>query len=624
MAESDPYFIKKWGAGYFDKNEKGNIVVKPNRKDSGGDLYELVQSLVAQGIEAPILVRFNDILRDRIQHLNKAFQSAIKKYRYRGSYQMVYPIKANPQRHVVDIIQQSGQEFDLGLEVGSKPELIAVLSMECKANMLLLCNGYKDREYIMLALMAVQLGMRTIITLEQPYELNLVLKTAEEMGVEAEIGVRMKLSAKGTGKWESSGGEYSKFGLFCHEIVAVAEELKAQGKAHWLKLVHFHLGSQITTIKSIKKAMLEASRIYTEIAQEAPSLEFFDVGGGVAVDYDGSKSRSDSSMNYSIEEYARDVVSQIGEACLAAKISDPTIITESGRATVAHHSVLITEVIDVTSPTGVVGKVPLLQTNHEILTSLNSLKNDLNLKNCREIFHDVIDLKERILEEFVHGKLTLSERACAEVLCRCLFVEIRELYRQLTDIPDELEALDKILIATYFCNFSVFQSLPDSWAIGQLFPITPIHRLNEEPTQRAIISDLSCDSDGKISTFIGKKKPVHHLNLHEYTGTPYYLGIFLVGAYQEILGGLHNLFGDTNVVHAEIDETGRWAISRLVEGDAIEEVLSYVQYNMERQKDQMNAMIEQSIKKGRISLAESAQIKKRFKEALESYTYLVV
>lgn len=624
MSEEEPFFVKRWGAGYFDVNGNGNIVVKPNRHEPGGDLYELVKSLVAQGIEAPIQIRFNGILRDRIHQLNSAFQSAIKKYRYRNTYQMVYPIKANPQRHVVDIILQSGQEYLLGLEVGSKPELIAVLSMEYAPGMLLLCNGYKDREYIMLALMAAKLGMRAIITLEQPYELNLVLKTAAELGVEAEIGFRMKLSAKGTGKWESSGGEHSKFGLFCHEIIAASEKLKVEGKSHWLKLLHFHLGSQMTTIKSIKKAMVEAARIYTDLAAAHPCLTFFDVGGGLAVDYDGTNSRADSSMNYTVEEYARDVVSNIGEACLAAGINDPIIVTESGRATVAHHSVLITEVIDVTSPTAVSANSTALPSNHELLITLKSLKDDLSLKNCREIFHDVIDLKERVLEEFVHGKLNLSERAHAETLCRSLFVEIRNLFRHLPDVNEEIDILDKILMSSYFCNFSVFQSLPDSWAIGQLFPIAPIHRLNETPTQQAILFDLSCDSDGKITTFIGKKRPKNYLKLHEYTGTPYYLGIFFVGAYQEILGGLHNLFGDTNVVHAELDKQGEWDISRLVEGDTIEEVLKNVQYNIEKQKDQLNALIERSIKAGKLSLPESALVKKRFKEALESYTYLVV
>ena len=623
MSEEDPYLIKKWGAGYFDTNANGNVTVKPNKKEHGGDLYELVKSLVAQGIEAPILIRFNGIIRDRIHCLTTSFDAAIKKFKYRGSYRIAYPIKANPQRHVVDIIRESGKEVHLGLEVGSKPELISVLSTEWEPDTLLLCNGYKDREYIMLALISAQLGRRTIITLEQPYELNLVLKTAAEMGVEAEIGVRMKLSSKGAGKWESSGGEHSKFGLFSHEIVACIEKLKAEGKAHWLKLFHFHLGSQITTIKAIKKAMAEASRAYTEIAAECPSMSFFDVGGGLAVDYDGSKSRADSSMNYTIGEYARDVVSSIGEACLAAGIDDPTIITETGRAMVAHQSVLINEVIDVT-PGPIDTELSEPPSNHEILMTLKGLEEELNVKNCRETFHDVIDLKERILEEFVHRKLDLKERAYAENACRRLFTEIRSLCGQLTDANDEIEALDKILLETYFCNFSVFQSLPDSWAIGQLFPIAPIHRLNEIPKHRAILADLSCDSDGKISTFIGKKRPANFINLHEYTGTPYYIGIFLVGAYQEILGGLHNLFGDTNVVHAELDENGEWDLSRLVEGDTIEEVLNYVQYNIEKQKDQLNATIERAIKTGKISLAESAHLKKKFKEALESYTYLVV
>jgi arginine decarboxylase len=623
MREEDPYLIKRWGAGYFDVNQKGNISVKPNRQGQEGDLHELIKSLVAQGVEAPILVRFNGIIRDRIQSLTEAFQLAIKKFKYRNTHRIAYPIKANPHRHVVDVVQESGKEVLLGLEVGSKPELIAVLSMEWHPDTLLLCNGYKDREYILLALLAMQLGRRTIITLEQPYELNLVLKTAAELGIEAEIGVRMKLSTKGTGKWESSGGESSKFGLFSHEIVACIEKLKAEGKSHWLKLFHFHMGSQITTIKSIKKAMAEASRAYTEIAAECPSLSFFDIGGGLAVDYDGSKSRADSSMNYTIEEYARDVVSSIGEACLNAGLDDPIIITETGRATVAHQSVLIVEVIDVT-PGPVDPEKSDPPSEHELLLALKTLQDELTLKNCRETFHDVIDVKERALEEFVHGKLNLNERAYAEKTCRAILVEIRKLCNQLTDANDEIEALDKLLLETYFCNFSVFQSLPDSWAIGQLFPVAPIHRLNEVPNHRAILADLSCDSDGKISSFIGKKRPMNHLMLHEYDGKPYYIGIFFVGAYQEILGGLHNLFGDTNVVHAELDENGEWDLSRLVEGDTIEEVLNYVQYSIEKQKDQMNATIERAVKTGKITPTEAAHVKKKFKEGLESYTYLIV
>jgi arginine decarboxylase len=362
--------------------------------------------------------------------------------------------------------------------------------------------------------------------------------------------------------------------------------------------------------------------MYTELATLLPSLSIFDVGGGLAVDYDGTKSVSDSSMNYTVEEYARDVVSAIGEACVLAGIADPIIVTESGRALVTHHAALITEVIDVTPVPHEDRTRP--PSDHEILKTLASLNEELSLKNCRETFHDVTELKERILDEFIYGKLTLKERAYAEKLCRLLFVKIRAFYKQLRQVPDDLAALDSILLETYFCNFSVFQSLPDSWAIGQLFPVMPIHRLHEAPSHEAVLADLTCDSDGKIDSFIGEQVPAHSLRLHDYTGEPYYVGIFLVGAYQEILGGLHNLFGDTNVVHAELEDDGQWKLSHLVEGDTIKEVLHYVQYDTERLMNQLHDLIERSLKAGRISLAESAHIKKMFKQSLESYTYLVV
>lgn len=601
------YGIKKWSQGYFDVNELGHVTVKP-----GGDLYQLVETLVARGIEPPILIRFNGIIKDRIDQLHSAFNNAIKELNYRSTYRMAYPIKVNPQRHVVETVLKSGT---ISLEVGSKPELMAVLALENNPDALLLCNGYKDAEYISLALMSRKLGRNTLIIIEQEYELKLVLNEAEKLGIEAEIGFRMKLSNKGTGRWMSSGGESSKFGLFTHEIVSCIKQLQEKSKTHWLKLLHFHMGSQITSIKAIKKALTEASRMYTELAKLAPSLTYFDVGGGLAVDYDGSGTISDSSMNYSVEEYARDVVDAIGSACLSEHLPDPIIISESGRAVVTHHSVLIIEVIDVSGTPSVDVQKPL--SSHPSLENFVYLHEHLTLKNCRETYHDAMEFKERIVEEFIHGKLNLEQRAECEMLYRKLLVKIQSLFKQL---PEPSEDLD--LVETYFCNFSVFQSLPDSWAIDQLFPIMPIHRLNENATHPAKLADLSCDSDGKIDTFIGKK---HHLMLHSYLNTPYYLGIFLVGAYQEILGGLHNLFGDTNVVHAEWDEaSGKWELSRLVEGDTIEEVLGYVQYKPEKLLNQLHSLIEHSLKEGRITPAESAEIKKKFKQSLENYTYLVV
>lgn len=623
MNDHNHYWIKRWGEGYFDVNANGNIIVKPNRQSPEGDLFKLVKSLVAQGIEAPILIRFNGIIRDRIQYIRHVFQSTIKDYQYTNQHLIAFPIKVNPQRHVVEIVQQEAHGHLMGLEVGSKPEIIAVLALENNLDTLLICNGYKDAEYVSLALMANKLGRSAIIIIEQMYELNLVIKAAEELGVDAQIGFRMKLSNKGTGRWQSSGGEQSKFGLFSHEIVACLEELQEKGKVHWLKLLHFHIGSQITTIESIKKALQEGAKMYTEIASQYPSLSYFDVGGGLAVDYDGTKTDSDSSMNYTLEEYARDVVTVISDACSSAGVPEPVIITESGRAITSYHSVLITEVIDVASTPNEI-KTLEPPSDHEIIETLLSMDSELSLKNCREMFHNAMDIKERILGEFVHGNLSLKERAHAEKIYQILIDKIRLLYRQLPDIPEEIHLLDKMLIETYFCNFSVFQSLPDSWAINQLFPVMPIHRLNETPTHQAVIADLSCDSDGKIDSFIGRKGPENFLKLHHYSGEPYYLGIFLVGAYQEILGDLHNLFGDTNVVHAELGADGEWELSRLVEGDTIEEVLNYVQYNTENLKNQLHVLIERSLKAGRLTPAESAQVKKQFKQALESYTYLVV
>lgn len=624
MDYSHEYRLKHWGDGYFGVNSAGHATIVPYSNGPEGDLYELIHALVERGIEAPILIRFNDILKNRIERLHTAFGSAIRKFDYRGDYRMAFPVKVNPQCHVVEVILEGGKEYSIGLEVGSKPELIGVITSGLQGESLLLCNGYKDLDYISFALMAKKLGKRTIIIIEQFYELNLVLTAASQLGVEAEIGIRMKLSNKGAGRWDTSGGEQSKFGLFTHEIVACLEQLEAAGKKEWFKLLHFHLGSQVTTIEAIKKALNEGARMYTELARDYPSLCFFDVGGGLAIDYDGSKSSSNSSMNYSVEEYARDVVSSIGEACLSAGVDDPVIITESGRAIASQHSVLITEVIDVASVPRAAETPDPPPTEHDILEWIYSLYNGLNQENCRETYHDVMELKERILEEFIHGKLTLRERAYAEKVSRMLVSKMRYLFDSLSEATDEAEELNKLLRETYFCNFSVFQSLPDSWAISQLFPVMPLHRLLEKPTRQAVLADISCDSDGKIDCFSGKKHPNSYIMLHEYVSEPYYLGIFLVGAYQEILGGLHNLFGDTNVVHVELNKQGEWEILKHVEGDTIEEVLGYVEYNPEKLQEHLQESIEKAVRAGKLSPSESAGIKRKFKMALESYTYLVV
>ena len=623
-AKEDLYWIEAWGSPYFAINDLGHIAIKPSGSLPAGDLHELVQSLVARGIEAPILIRFDQIIQDRYHHLQSAFKAAIEEFNYPGSYRLAYPIKVNPQYHLVKLIEKMGDPKDVSLEVGSKPELIAVLTINSNLDALLLCNGYKDSDYIELALLARKLGRRTIIIIEQFYELQLVLDIAKKVNIEAETGFRMKLSTKGSGRWATSGGDHAKFGLRIDEILACFKLLETESKTHWLKLLHFHIGSQITSIEAIKKALDEASCMYAELALLAPSLCFFDAGGGLGVDYEGTKTTSDSSINYSIEEYARDVVSAIHDACCAKQVKHPpTIITESGRALVAHHSVLITEVIDIAPALQPVEKLEPLCSQNEILVDLYHLYDQLTPANCQETLHDALEIKEKILDKFIHHQLTLSERACAEKTYRLLIAKICLFSKQLSYLPEDIERSNQSLFDTYFCNFSLFQSLPDSWAIQQLFPIAPIHRLNETATRQAILVDLSCDSDGKIDTFVGRKKS-KRLSLHPLTESPYYLGIFLVGAYQEIMGGLHNLFGDTNAVHVRLRENGKWKIDQVVEGDSSEEVLTYAQFDTKQLVVDLRRLIEEALLAGRLSNEESAKLQKRFKESLESYTYLIV
>lgn len=618
------YQVKAWGDEYFGINEKGNMIVRPTRTGPSCDLFEIVQSLIQRGMEAPILLRFDGIIRDRINTIQNAFHSAIKEFDYKNTYRLAFPIKVNQQRHIVDTIRQAGKSNLLGLEVGSKPELVAVLSIHDTAGAVLLCNGYKDDEYIEMALLGSKIGRRPIIIIEQLYELAQVLRISDRLGIEAEIGFRMKPSSKGSGRWESSGGDMAKFGLSTHEIVVAAEQLKAANKTHCLKLLHFHIGSQITAIISVQKALREATRMYTELAKMCPSLCFFDAGGGLGIDYTGARTSTDSSMNYTLEEYARDVVYAVGAACQEAGIPHPVLITESGRAIVAHHSILITEVIDIAPAMDPVAVLPPPPTDHEVLLELCGLYNSVSLKNYHEVLHDALELKDNILQRFIQGDLALIERAYADRVYRHLIAKIRMISRELEHVPQDVEKLDETLIDTYFCNFSVFQSLPDSWAINQLFPIMPIHRLHEEPTRRGHIADLSCDSDGKIDHFVDRKGSSRYLNLHASKNIPYFLGIFLVGAYQEILGGLHNLFGDTNAVHVDLDENGNWAVNHVIEGDTIEEVLHYVQYESPDLIERLRVVIEKSLKAGHLTNEESAKLQKRFKAALDSYTYLVV
>jgi arginine decarboxylase len=487
-----------------------------------------------------------------------------------------------------------------------------------------LCNGYKDYQFIELALMASKLGIRPIITVEQFYELETILRASEAVGVVPEIGLRMNPSNRGAGRWAGSAGENAKFGLALYEILEAVKQLQARGMERCIKLLHFHMGSQITSITAIKKIMKEASRVYTELAKMCPAIEFLDVGGGLGVDYDGSRTNFESSMNYTTEQYARDVVWEIASACAEAEVRHPNIISESGRALVAHHAVLVTEVMDVSEVPTPPAQLEPPPSDDEKLQELEVLYRDLNLKNCHEIFSDAVGLRDEFLQLFIQGNITLQERAYAERALRFLFTRISALKNQMKHVPEDFQLLEGMLKDTYFCNFSVFQSILDHWAIEQLFPIMPIHRLNTEPTRKAVIADLTCDSDGKIDKFIDLQGVQRHIDVHPYRSEhPYYLGIFLVGAYQECLGNLHNLFGDTNAVHVDVDETGQPRITSIVEGDTIKEVLGYVQYSGDDLVSGLNKLIDKAVRSGTMRAEDSAKLMQRYKESLGGYTYLL-
>lgn len=619
------YGISGWGEGYFDVNQQGEVVVRPSKNGVELSVPAIVKELTQRGIQVPILLRFDGIIRDRVNRICNAFGSAISEFAYQGKYRGVFPIKVNQQRHVVDVLRTAGRELGLGLEVGSKPELIAVLAMHDTPGALLLCNGYKDREYIELALLGRKLGRRSIIIVEQFSEVEQTLQVAKQLGIEPELGLRLKPSSRGAGKWESSGGDNAKFGLSTTEVVAAINILKKNGCDHWLKLVHFHVGSQISSIAAIKKVLREATRMYTEIAKLCPSLCLFDAGGGLAVDYDGSKTNFAASMDYTMEEYARDVVYSIRQACDDAAVAHPDIVTESGRALVAHHAVLVAQIVDVAHTLDVISQLDAPPSDRPRLAEFQELYQNVTVKNCRETLHDAVALRDEINELFMSGEVSLIERAYADRSFWHLMAKLKRISSEMKFIPEEFEKLGEELKDTYFINFSVFQSLPDAWAIDQLFPIMPIHRLKEEPTRRCMLGDMSCDSDGVIDQFIDLKDvkeslPVHALKSDE----PYYMATFLVGAYQEILGDLHNLFGDTNAVHVDVDANGQMQFTHVVEGDTIREVLSYVQYDPQDLVELMRRTIEKSLREGSITNEESARIQKRYRDALDGYTYLVV
>jgi arginine decarboxylase len=576
----DLYNIEGWGIGYFDINELGHVTVHPTRAPERGlDLYELAMDLQAQGVGLPLLLRFSDILRSRIEMLTERFHGAITEFEYTGHYTTVYPIKVNQQRHVVEEIVEYGRRFNVGLEVGSKPELQAVLALTERTDHIIVCNGYKDEEYIRLALMGQKLGHTVLIVLEKIGEVDILLKVADEMDIKPTAGVRIKLSTTGAGRWSETAGEKSKFGLNAAQLVRVVDKLGSVGRMDILKMVHFHIGSQIPDIRNIKAAMTEVSRYYVELRQMNVDIEYVDVGGGLGVDYEGTRSTAAGSVNYSIQEYANDIIYSMAEACREAELPMPHIISESGRALTAHHALLLINIIDLETQSSD-APAEVHEDSHAIVHDLFAALREIDDRSLREVYHDALFAKEQVQSHFHSGVLSLRERAIAERLQNAIMNRIAQIASQdEEEYEDILPEVNALLTDRYFCNFSLFQSLPDSWAIDQIFPIMPVHRLNEEPTRRGTLQDVTCDSDGKIDHFAGWRKPKPNLELHSLRGEePYVLGIFLTGAYQEILGDLHNLFGDTNAVHLKLADTG-YEIEDLVHGDTITEVLNYVQFS---------------------------------------------
>jgi len=623
--------VEGWSQGYFRIQDSGALCVNPSRKgEQGVALGEIVKGLSDRGYSTPLVLRFPDILQNRLAHLASAFEDAIEENGYQSSYHAVYPIKVNQQRHLVEQLVEFGQEFRFGLEVGSKPELLAVMPMTADhPERLIICNGFKDDPYIEAVILANKIGRNIVPVVENFRELERVIRYAEKYQVHPKIGVRVKLASQGVGRWRESSGHRSKFGLFLSEVLQMTELLKQHDMLDCLQLLHCHVGSQIHNIRLIKNVINEVGHIYVELVRLGAGMQYLDIGGGLGVDYDGSASATDSSMNYSLEEYANDVVYRIGHICDNAKVAHPRIVSESGRAMVAQHSMLVFDVLGRNSVETVAsgpGDLEKWSANKEVplpLQDLQDAADNLDEDRLVERLHDISQSRDEALDLFALGYLNLEGRAIAEKLYWSTCLRLRDLMRGSGDHPAELEELEHLLRETYFCNFSVFQSVPDTWAIQQLFPIMPIHRLNEEPTARVVLGDVTCDSDGKINRFISGGEPQPALAVHTLKeGEPYYLGVFLVGAYQETLGDLHNLFGDTHVAHIRVDDAGRWSVEEVVPGDTAREVLEYVQYEPERMEARLRKDCEKAMRAGSMTAAESRTLMKFYVDGLNGYTYL--
>ena len=618
------YNINGWGLKYFSINEKGHIQVTPREGYAGVDLKDVMDELQVRDITAPILLRFPDILDNRIEKISNCFKSASNEYNYTAENFIIYPIKVNQMRPVVEEIVSHGKKFNIGLEAGSKPELHAVLSINIDEKSLIICNGYKDESYIELALLAQKMGRRIFLVVEKLNELKLIAEISKRLNIRPNIGIRIKLSSSGSGKWEESGGDQSKFGLNSSELLTAIDYLQKKQLGDCLKLIHFHIGSQITKIRHIKNALREASQFYVQLSRMGFDIDFIDIGGGLGVDYDGTRnSASESSMNYSIQEYANDAVSAIVDTCTKNGLKQPNIINESGRSLTAHHSILIFEVLETAQlPQWDDDDDKISDDDHELARELYDIWDKINQGRMMEDWHDALQIREEALDLFSLGLLDLRTRALIEKLFWSIARDVNALASEMKHAPEELRKVAKKLPEKYFCNFSLFQSLPDSWAIDQVFPIIPISRLDEKPTHMATLQDITCDSDGKIGNFVSPSGvsasiPVHTLKNNE----SYYLGVFLVGAYQEILGDMHNLFGDTNAVHISVYKD-HYEIDQIIDGETVAEVLDYVQYNPKKLVRNIETWVTQSMKQGKITPEEGREFISNYRSGLYGYTYL--
>jgi arginine decarboxylase len=618
---ADLYEVARWGAGYFSVGSNGHLLIHPDKTPTKSiDLKALVDRLQVRGIDLPILLRFAEVLQHRLGEIHGVFASAMRESGYQGGYCCVYPIKVNQQRQVVEEVLRFGRPYGFGLEAGSKPELLAVIALADNETPII-CNGFKDAEFIETAMLAHKIGRHIIPVVERFSELQLVIEAAEKIGVRPRIGMRVKLASRGSGRWQSSGGFRSKFGLTASEIVQGLDLLADRGMEDCLQLLHFHQGSQITNIRHIKAALTEAARIYTELVKRGAGLRYLDVGGGLGVDYDGSQTNFESSVNYSLQEYANDVVSHIQTACDEAGVPHPKIVSESGRAIVAYHSMLIFSVLGVSEQGGKAEIVEPAADAEQPLHDLWETHQNINVRNLLESYHDAQQSLDTAMNLFASGYLPLEQRSAVENLYWAICRRIIRLTKGLDYVPEEIESLQATLSDTYFCNFSLFQSMPDSWAIKQLFPVMPIHRLDERPARSAVLGDITCDSDGKIDQFIDRRDVKRTLPLHAWRNEPYYLGAFLIGAYQEILGDLHNLFGDTNAVHVSTDDRGEVVVDAVIKGDTVREVLDYVEFEPDQLVQRLRDSIEQAVREGRISDGQAGRFLRFYEDGLGGYTY---